>query len=164
MRVLGLMKLLMRNAICLRLLSPLPIACAPLPRLLLCGFFHRVQRLVEMERRETRWKRWWVFNLFNIYMSYSGLTRSLSIWNCLWPNQPPSRTSDSVYHIRTCSVADPVGWLAIWGIHVPKLWRKPEMDQYWHFCLNFAQVCLNFDLKETLCPWFKLMLFFYTVN
>lgn len=27
----GLMKLVMRNAICLRLLSPLPIACAPPP-------------------------------------------------------------------------------------------------------------------------------------
>lgn len=40
-RVLGLMKLLMRNAICLRLLSPPPIACAPLPLLLLLlyGFF-----------------------------------------------------------------------------------------------------------------------------
>lgn len=84
-RVPGLMKLLMRNAICLRLLSPLPIACAPMPFLLLYGFFHRVWWLVEKERRGTRLKRWWVFNLFNIYMSYSGLTQALSIWNCLWP-------------------------------------------------------------------------------
>lgn len=84
-RVLGLMKLLMRNAICLRLLSPLPIACAPPPLFLLFEFFYRVQWLVEMERRGTCLKRWWVFNLFNIYMSYSGLTRALSIWNCLWP-------------------------------------------------------------------------------
>lgn len=38
-RVLGLMKLLMRNAICLRLLSPLPIARAPPPLRLLYGFF-----------------------------------------------------------------------------------------------------------------------------
>ena len=37
------------------------------------------------KRRGTRLKRWWVFNLFNIYMSYSGLTWALSIWNCLWP-------------------------------------------------------------------------------
>lgn len=82
-QVLGLMKLLMRNAICL-VYYRTPIARAP-PPLLFYGLFHRVWWLAEMEGRATRLRRWWVFNLFNIYMSCLGLTPVLSIRSCLWP-------------------------------------------------------------------------------
>lgn len=127
-----------RNLPCLLSLTQLDRA---LPPLLFHGLFHRVRWLGEMEGRATRLRRWWVFNLFNIYMSYSGLTPVLSIWNCLWP-EPPSRTPDSVYHIRTCSVADPAGPWDIWSLCLP-------------LCLS---VCLSLSASLSLSVCLTLFL------
>lgn len=138
----------------LSIISAPPIARLPPPPLL-SGLYHGGLVFGGNGVAGGRW--WWRRRVskddeFLIFLTFTCPTRD---WHGLCrfgivsdPGQPPSRTPDSVYHITTCSPADPCGparYLKPPSAGPGRMWRYEELPRLIWTLRAFQSFCSLFS-------------------